>query len=184
MHVGTEHDASGGDGRQELLVTGLGRRLHGGARLRPEVLHDHLLHVAVPPVQVTDREQRLGPLTIRLADAHEDAGGERHRETTGVLDRAQAHGGNLVGRAEVRAALAAEAIARALEHEAHRGAHVLEPRDLLVGHDAGIQVRQQSRPLDDPDRDRAHVVEGGAVPPLLEPFAGDLVSILGSVAQG
>ena len=59
---GPEHDAGGGDRGQELLVVGLGRGVHRGARLRAEVLDDHLLDVAVPAVEVADREERLGPL--------------------------------------------------------------------------------------------------------------------------
>ena len=112
---------------------GSGASTHGRARLRSEVLHDHLLHVAVAPVEVADREQRLGALAGRLADADEDARRERDREAAGVLDRPEPHGRNLVGRAEVRtSALASAGRSRRLEHHAHRGADVLQPRDLLV----------------------------------------------------
>ena len=140
-----EHDAGRRDGGQELLVARLGRGAHRGAGLRAEVLHDHLLHVAIASVQVADREQGLGALALGLADADEDAGGERHREPAGVLDRAQPHGRHLVGRAEVRPSPGREAIARGLEHDAHRRADVLQARDLLVAHHARVQVRQQAR---------------------------------------
>jgi hypothetical protein len=60
------------------------------------------LHVAVAPVEVADREQRLGALAWRLADADEDARRERDGEAAGVLDRPQPHGRDLVGRTEVR----------------------------------------------------------------------------------
>ena len=36
-----------------------------------------------------DREQRLGPLGQRLADADQDAGGERHADPAGVLEHPQ-----------------------------------------------------------------------------------------------
>ena len=62
-----------------------------------EVLHDHLLHVPVAPVQVADLEQRFGALPIGLADADEDACRERHGEPAGILDRAQPAAGTLSG---------------------------------------------------------------------------------------
>ena len=40
---------------------------------------------------------RLGALAMGLADPDEDPGRERDREASGVLDRPQAHGGDLVG---------------------------------------------------------------------------------------
>ena len=57
------------------------------------------------------------------------------------------------------------------------------PRELLVGHDAGIQVRQQPRLLDHPDGDRADVVQRRRVPALGEPLARDLVPVLRPVAE-
>ena len=83
---------------------GLGRVVHRGPRLRPEVLDDHLLDVVVAAVQVADREERRRALARGLADPDEDPGGERDREPPGVLDRAQPHRRHLVGRPVVRAA--------------------------------------------------------------------------------
>ena len=73
MHRRTEDDAGHRDGPEELV--GRARRVlrHGGARLRQEVLDDHLLHVPVAGVRVRDREQGVDPLGAGLADADEDA---------------------------------------------------------------------------------------------------------------
>ena len=57
-HVRPHHDPRDRDGREERLVGGLGRAGHRGARLRPEVLDDHLLDVVVAPVEVADRDER------------------------------------------------------------------------------------------------------------------------------
>ena len=184
VHARPEHHARGGDGRQEGLVIRLGRRLHRGSRLGSEVLDDDLLDVAVPPVRVADREERLGSLAIGLADAHQDAGGERHGEPSRVLDRAQPHRRHLVRRPEVGTPAFGQAHRARLEHHAHRGAHLLQAGDLLVGHHAGVEVGQQAGLLDHPDRDRAHVVQRGRVSTRFEPLAGDVVAFLRPVAQG
>ena len=55
-------------------------------------------------VDVADRQQRLDALGPRLADADQDAGGERHAGAAGGVQRGEAHGRHLVGRAEMRAA--------------------------------------------------------------------------------
>ncbi len=183
-HVGAEDDPGGRDGREERLVAGLGRPLHRRAPLRAEVLHDHLLDVPEPPVQVADREQRLGALPLGLSDPHEDTRRERDREAAGVFDRAQAHRRQLVGRVEVRSSAHRQAPAGGLEHDAHRCAHVLEPGELLVRHHARVQMRQQPRLLEHADRYRAQVLEGGREPALGEPVPRFGVPILGSVAEG
>ena len=100
--------------------------------------------VPVAPVQVADLEQRFGALPIGLADADEDACRERHGEPAGILDRAQPYGRHLVRRSVMQAALRGQTGARGLEHHAHRGAHVLQAGDLLVAHDARVEVGQQA----------------------------------------
>jgi hypothetical protein len=183
-HVGSHHDPRGRDGGEELLVRGLRGVGHRGSRLRPEVLDDHLLDVTVPAVQVADREHRPGAFARVLADPHEDARGERDRQAAGVLDRPQTNGRTLVRRAEVRPTLLRESIRRRLEHQAHRRAHLSQPGELLVAHDAGVQVRQETGLLDHADGGRAHVLERRGVPAGAEPAARDLVPILRPVAQG
>ena len=132
--------------RPEVVVErGLGRLGHLRAGLGAEVLHDHLLQVAVALVQVAQREQRLDALAARLADADQDAARVRDREAPGAVDRVQAHLGQLVGRAEVRPAALRQARARGLEHDPLRGADLAQGEQLVVVEDARIGVRQQAR---------------------------------------
>ena len=115
----TEHDSSGGHRGQELLLGRFGMGLHGRPGLRPEVLDDDLLEMPVLAMEVAEREERLGSLPGVLPDPHEDAGGERDRESSGLFDRPQAHPRYLVGRAEVRTALHRQPVGRGLEHDPH-----------------------------------------------------------------
>ena len=110
-------------------------------------------------------------------------GRERDGETAGVLDRPQPHGRDLVGRTEVGTPALRQPVGRRLEHHAHRGAHVLQPRELLVAHHAGVQVREQARLLDHADRDGAQVAERRAVPALLQPLPRHVVPLLRPVAE-
>ena len=181
--VRAEHDPRRGDRREERLVVGLGSRVHRGAGLRPEVLDDDLLDVVVPPVDLADREQGRRPLARVLADADEDPRRERDGEAAGVFDRAQAHRRDLVRRPVVGAAGLGEPVRGGLEHQAHRRAHLLQARELLVGHDPRVEVRQQARRLDHVDRRRADVVERAREPALVEPRARRRVPLLGPVAE-
>ena len=52
--------------------------VHRRAQLGQEVLDDHFLHVTVRSWLARDRVERVDALGARLADADEDAGGERH----------------------------------------------------------------------------------------------------------
>jgi hypothetical protein len=74
---------------------------HLRARLRPEVLDDHLLDVPVAPVQRRDRLQGFQPFRPGLADPDQDSGGEGDGQLTGEPDRLQTRLGELVGRAVV-----------------------------------------------------------------------------------
>src|SRR5205085_7720864 len=112
--------------------------------LRAEVLDDDLLDVAVPAMEVADREERLRAFGFRLPDADEDPGRERDREPPRVLDRSQSHPGVLVRRPEVGTAPLREPAGGALEHQPHRRGDVLEARHLLPAHDAGIEMWQQA----------------------------------------
>ena len=76
-----------------------------------------------------------------------------------------------------------EPVRGGLEHQPHRRAHLLQPRELLVGHHPGVEVREQSRLLDHADRDRAHVLERRGVAALVEPGARHGVPVLGPVAE-
>ena len=70
---------------------------HPRLGLGAEVLDDDLLHVAVTLVQIADREQRLDALEARLADADQNAGGERHARFARQADRLEPTRRNLVG---------------------------------------------------------------------------------------
>jgi hypothetical protein len=124
VQLRAEHDPRRGGRPEQLLQARLGVPGHPRARLGPEVLDDHLLHVAVPLVQVADREQRLDPLGTRLADPDQDPGRERDRELSGEPQRLQTYGRPLVGRAEVRAAALREPVRDGLEHDPLRDAHL------------------------------------------------------------
>ena len=148
-HVRTEHDRAVATAARNSSSSGSGAAAHRGARLGPEVLHDHLLHVAVAAVEVADREAAtrrarasVSPIPTRMPVVN----GIARRPASSIVRSAD--GGHLVGRAEVRAALLGEPVGRRLEHEPHRRADVLQPRELLVRHHARVQVRQQPGLLD------------------------------------
>ena len=89
---------------QSMVVeVGLAAPRHARAGLGAEVLDDDFLDVAVALVQVARcASSALDALGARLADADQDAGGERHAQLAGRRDRRQPHRRQLVGRAEMR----------------------------------------------------------------------------------
>ena len=90
-------DARCGD-RPTVLVVGARRcEVHRGAGLRQEVLDDHLLHVAVLAMRRGDRLERGHAVGPGLADADEDAGGERDAQLARGVERRQAPLRRLVG---------------------------------------------------------------------------------------
>lgn len=92
-HLRPQHQSGHGDRRQKIIDVGVRSRLHGGVRLSPEVLHDHFLDVAEFLVHLADRMNRLGALGQILADAHQQARGERDRQPTRVRQCAAARPG-------------------------------------------------------------------------------------------
>ena len=97
-----EDQARDGDGPQQLVERRLGRIGHARVGLGLEVLDDDFLQMAVRAMQVAQRQQRLDPLLARLADADQDARGERHLRLARGLERGEPQRRHLVGRAEVR----------------------------------------------------------------------------------
>ena len=182
--VWPEDETGGRDRGEELLFSWFGRVPHHRARLRAEVLDDDLLHVAVPPMEVADREEALAALTRRLPDPNQDPGGERDREPACIFDRPQTDGRDLVGRSGVWPTLLGEPVGRGLEHQAHRRAHVLESRELLVRHDARVEVRQEPGLLQDANGRGADVLEGRSVATVGQPRARHRVPLFGTVPQG
>ncbi len=157
---------------------------HRGVRLGPEVLHDHFLHALVGAGHLADRQQRLGPLQVGLADADQHAGGERDGAAPGVLQHPQPDGGLLVRGAVVRAAwLGPQAGGGGLQHHAHRRGDRLEALEVRPGQHAGVQVRQQAGLLQHPDGHRPHVRQGVVVAVRVEPLAGLRPAVLGAVAE-
>jgi hypothetical protein len=183
--VGTHHHAGHGHGRDVLLQLEVGVVLHRRPGLRPEVLHDGLLHVAVPLVRGPDGEQRLGALGVVLPDAQQHAGGEGDLRASGVLEDPQAQRRVLVGGAVVHPALLGPQARRGgLEHHAHRRRDRAQALQLGPRHHPGVEVRQQAGLLEDQDRHGTHVLEGRAVAVLVEPRTGGRPAVLGAVTEG
>ncbi len=90
VHARPEDQPRHGDRPQMVVEVGLGRLRHAGAGLGAEILDDDFLDVAVAVVQIAQGEQRLDALAPRLADADQDAGGERDRRLAGRCDRREA----------------------------------------------------------------------------------------------
>ena len=183
--LGPEDEPGHGDRGGQVVEFGVGDVAHLGVRLGPEVLHDDFLDAAVLAGDLADGEDRLGALGPGLADADQDAGGERDVAAAGVLQDAQAHGRVLVRAAEVRGALLREQAARGrLQHHAHGRGDRLEPLEILPGQHPGVQVREQAGLLQDADRHRPDVGQGVVVAPGVQPFAGLVPAVFRLVAQG
>ena len=126
-----------------VVEVGLGGLRHTGSWLGPEILDNDLLQVPVALVQVAQRHQRLYALMASLADADQDAGGERHRRLAGRADCIEAQRRVLIGRAEMRPAAAAQPLGGALEHDPLRHRYGTQPLDIGSGHDSGVEMRQE-----------------------------------------
>src|SRR5438552_12842508 len=92
-----------------LGLVRLRRGGHARAWLCAEILDDDFLDVTVALVQLAQGEQRLDALAAGLADADQDAGGERYRHLAGRGDAVEPARRLLVGRAEMRPAAAPQA---------------------------------------------------------------------------
>ena len=97
---------------------------------------------------------------------------------------AETDGGDLVRRSEVRAAALGDSRSEEVSSIIPiDGAHLLQARHLLVGHDAGVEVREQARLLDHADGRGPDVLERRAVPAFGEPVARHRVALLRAVAE-
>ena len=130
VHRGGEHDPRGRDRPEVVVELRLGVAGHARAGLGAEVLHDHLLQVAVLLRQVVKRGERGEPLRARLADPDQDPGRERDPQLAGEAHRLEPARGLLVGRGPVRAAACAEPLGRRLEHDPHRRRDRPQPLEL------------------------------------------------------
>ena len=99
------------------------------ARVRDEVLEDHLLQVAVLGVHLGQRLQSGHPLVGRLADPHQDPAGERDLQLAGRADGLQPPGRVLGGRALVDHQVRVDR----LQHQPLRGGHLAQAREVARG---------------------------------------------------
>ena len=183
--LGPEEQPGDGDGGGQVVEFGVGHVAHLGVRLGPEVLHDDFLDAPVLAGDLADGEDRVGAFGQGLADADQDAGGERDVAAAGVLEHAQPDGRVLVRAAEVRAALVGEqAGGRGLEHHAHGGGDRLEALEVLPAEHARVEVRQQAGLLQDADGHGPHVGQGVVVAVRVQPFFRLVPSLLRPVAEG
>ena len=157
---------------------------HLRVRLGAEVLDDDLLHRARRVVDVPERQQRLEALPPRLADADQDAGGERHLRLAREPDGLEAARRQLVRRAVMRHALFTEPVRGALQHDAHRGRDAAKLRKLSGRHQAGIEVRQQAGLLEYQLRHRLQIVERRFVAEFGQRLPRRAVAPFRLVAQG
>ena len=135
-------------------------------------------------MQLADRQQRLDALAARLADADQDAGGERNLGLAGAIEGVQAHGRHLVGGAVVRHALLGEALRDRLQHDAHAGRDRPQHGDLCIGHGAGIQVWQQAGFAEHALGNVVQILEGGLEAELRQRLAGSAITQLRAFTEG
>ena len=183
VHDRPEDEAGGRDRPDLLLERGLGRAGHPGAGLGAEILDDHFLDVPVALVEIADGEQRLDALEARLADADQDSRGEGHAGATSGVDRRKPRRGMLVGGAEMRAATPRKPLGSRFQHDALRCRNAAQPPYPSLVHEAGVEMRQQSRLFED-DRGRSfEVAECRLVTELSERLARRRIATLGLVAE-
>ena len=138
-----QHDPRGGEHAQEVLAARHWPLRHFGPGLGQEILDDHFLQMAVPGMDIAQRQQRFDPLFRRFADADQHAAGHRHPGAARSFERGQAHGRCLVGRAIVRPALLQQPFRGAFEHQPGRSRDRAQHAVIGFVEHAGIDVRQQ-----------------------------------------
>lgn len=172
------------DGGGQLLQLRVGHPAHRRVRLGPEVLHDDFLDAVVGAGRLPQLEEGVGALLVGLADPDQDAGGEGDVGTARVLQDPQPYGRFLVRGAVVRAArLGPQAGRRRLQHHPHRGGDGFQSLEVGPGQHARVEVGQQTRLLQDPDRHGAYVRERVVVPLRLQPLPRLGPPVLGAVAE-
>jgi len=96
MRGRTEHDPRNGDRPEQLVERGLRRAGHARPGLRPEVLDDHLLNVAVAIGELADLDQGIDALRTGFADSDQKPGREGDALLPCGRNRLEAAGGELV----------------------------------------------------------------------------------------
>jgi hypothetical protein len=144
VHRRPEHDACQSNGPHQIVEIGFIRVRHPRVRLGAEVLDDDLLDVPVLFMQFAKREQRVQPFFSCFTDADENAGGKGHARFAGQADGFKPYSGMFIGRAEMYATTFAKARRNVFEHDALRGRHLAQERDVGGIHHAGIGMRQKT----------------------------------------
>ena len=112
--------SSDGRGASAIRVPGFGA----------EILDDDFLDVAVALVQLAQRQQRLDALAPRLADADQDAGGERHALLRPPPQSWRgARPGTLSGEPKCGPPRSRQPLATRLQHDALRDRDLAQRRD-------------------------------------------------------
>ncbi len=137
-------------------VGDLGRLGAVVARVRNEVLEDHLLEVAVLGVHLGQGLQRRDTLVGRLAYPDQDPAGEGDPQLARGPDGLQPPGRVLGRRALVHHQVGVDR----LEHQPLGGGHLAQSRQVVAAEDAEVGVRQHpplQRPLAGPGHVRGEV---------------------------
>ena len=106
-----------------------------------------------------EREQRIDALPAGFADADQQPRGHRDPKFAGGAQRLEPPQRQLVRRTEMRSPLGAQALGRALQHQAHRCAHRAQAGERRAVHDSRVQMWQQPRLLEHQPRDALQVLQ-------------------------
>ena len=180
VDVGRQHQAGGGNGPQELVGRARGVLVHRGARFGQEVLDDHLLDVAVPGMAGGDGLQGVEAVLTGLADADEEAGGERDAEHASGIQCGEASGGDLVRSGTV----GVEVAVGGLDHHPLTRRHRAQGGELVSGEGAGVGMGEETGLLEHGRARRHQVLDRRGVAVVGEPFGGRRVPVFGTFAQG
>ena len=183
IHGRTQDQARRGDGPKEVVEIGLGGARALRAGLGAEVLDDDLLDMPVTAMQVSDGEERLETLGARLADADQNAGGERDAEFSREPQRLEARLGPLVGRAVMDSARLAQARAERFQHDPLTGRDCPQARYLGTAHHSGIGVRQEAGLAQHKRAHRLKIIDGGLVSERVQRLARRAIAQLRLVAE-
>ena len=183
VHLRAEQDPRDGDRPEVLLERRVGMLGHPRARLRAEVLDDHLAQVPVLVGKGTQREQRVDPLLPRLADPDQDPARERDRELAREAHRLEPARRHLVGGGPVRAAPGGEPPGGRLEHDPHRRGDGPQQDQLVARHHSRVQVRQEPGLVEHQSCTAGEVLERRLTSERCELLPRDAVAGLGPVAE-
>ena len=183
VHCRAQHEPRGRGRPQHVVERGLGGAGHAGPGLGAEILDDDFLQMAVAGMQVAQHEQREDAFAPGLADADQDAAGERHTLAAGRFDHRNADRRVLVGGAEMRPARLGEPGRGVFQHDALRDAHAPQRRDLRFSGNSGIDVRQQPGLAGHELAHGDEIFDGAGVAEPAERGTRRLVAQLGLVAE-